>query len=300
VKHWILAWLILVGGGGARAQPQVLIAAAAPRIALGDTLSLRIFVSNQQVRPLSVVLDSWSHLVPAENLLHAGAWIKSGDRWTCVYTFVMLDTTTAIFPPLVILLPGGQVVRSNNLCLQVYESVPDGAIAALADIRDIRTAAENSHYEWWLFALMLGASGWYLLRVFRKRPAPVQEVVAPAVFLPHEEALHVLERWEAGEMWKQESPKAFFTRLSFLLRTFLEQAHQLPARESTTREICLTMRERGFPADWITRTEEVLGCADEVMYASVNPGDAVARHSIQTIRNILTLSAGRDGQPRQL
>jgi hypothetical protein len=76
--------------------------------------------------------------------------------------------------------------------------------------------------------------GWKLtVRRLRRRP----------VLSPEEAALKELDTLQAGALLTAESVDAFHTRLSDILRTFLERRYQFRAPEQTTSEFLLEMRQ---------------------------------------------------------
>src|SRR5207249_532712 len=107
------------------------------------------------------------------------------------------------------------------------------------DIRDIKGLVPVPHSWWWLLPIIvLGAIAWWLWR--RKKPtAATESVVPPTAF---EIALAALQRL------REENPPVgvFYTRLSDVVRRYLEDRFQLRAPERTTEEFLYETSRNGL------------------------------------------------------
>src|SRR5690606_31722830 len=85
-----------------------------------------------------------------------------------------------------------------------------------------------------------------LVRYARKNrgapaPIPTGRTFDPEVS-PFDEAVTRLKRLEQVDLYQDAAVKPFYVELSDLLRTYLERRLQVPALETTTRELILLVR----------------------------------------------------------
>ena len=69
-------------------------------IETGDTFVLRILVSGTEARPDRADFRPWSRWIPAENVLSAGQWTRSGAQWINNYTLIAFDSFHTTLPSL--------------------------------------------------------------------------------------------------------------------------------------------------------------------------------------------------------
>lgn len=171
----------------------------------------------------------------------------------------------------------GDTARSNILTLNVVpvNVTADDPIAGYAPVvapegRKFTDALPNwlSDY-WWLIVLVIllaGAAFWAFRRyktegtVLPKKPQPT----------PYETAMHDLKALKAKNLWEQGMEKEYFTRLTDILRVYLERRFGINAMEMTTREIM----ERLYESDLKDKREymrQILSVADFVKFAKVRP-----------------------------
>lgn len=125
-----------------------------------------------------------------------------------------------------------------ELVLHVQSSLNATNATKLSDIKDIVKPPLQIARKLWmpaLIALLALIAGLLTLLFFRKRKAGQQAAVPPRP--PHIIAKQALDALR-GKQW---SPEPFFTELSFILRSYLENRFSLNAPESTTEELTRTM-----------------------------------------------------------
>ena len=129
----------------------------------------------------------------------------------------------------------------------------------------------------WLFLLILIAGIVFMsVRYFRKhwKKRPESEILIdpdPA----HVIAFRELEQLRNEELWQKGDIKGFYTRLTEILRKYLENRYRVFSLELTTSETLSELLKTGFKKDsTFTLLKEVLTGADLVKFAKYNP-DAV-------------------------
>lgn len=167
--------------------------------------------------------------------------------------------------------------RSNILTLNVVpvQVTADDPIAGFAPVaapegKKFTDAIPNWLADYWwvilLVILLAGAALWALQRykkegtVLPKKPQPT----------PYETAMHDLRVLKTKNLWEQGLEKEYFTRLTDILRIYLDKRFGINAMEMTTREIM----DRLYESDIKDKREymrQILNVADFVKFAKVRP-----------------------------
>lgn len=128
---------------------------------------------------------------------------------------------------------------------------------------------------WALAALVAGALAWFLLVYFRKHKQQKsgEEIIVnpdPA----HIIAFRELERLKAEELWQKGHYKQYYTRLTEILRQYLENRYRVWSLELTTYETLEALLKTGFRKDKdYERLRSVLTAADLVKFAKHVPSN---------------------------
>lgn len=137
----------------------------------------------------------------------------------------------------------------------------------MEDIHDIKGLVPLPHNLWWLWLLLLAAAVVAFWVWKRKRPASPMAAVPPPT--PYEVAIRALQRL------REENPpvEEFYTRLSDIVRCYLEDHLGLRAPERTTEEFLYeASRDHALSAGH----KELLGAflqeSDLVKFARFRPG----------------------------
>src|ERR1043166_4566829 len=132
----------------------------------------------------------------------------------------------------------------------------------MEDIRDIKGLVPVPHSWWWLLSIIvLGAIAWWLWR--RKKPTVATETVPPPT--PLEVALAALEQLRAQSL----PVELFYTRLSDIVRHYIDGQFGLRAPERTTEEF---LAESTLPGASMALLSTFLQESDLVKFARLRPG----------------------------
>jgi len=114
---------------------------------------------------------------------------------------------------------------------------------------------------------------WFFL-IYRKSKKPVLEI---------EEVTPIEETYlrSLKEQITFENPdlKNGFSKLSKLLRNYLSEKFNLPAKQATTQELLKEMQNRAMDEKLVSQTKEVLGVADEIKFS----GGSGSREELEKI-----------------
>lgn len=125
----------------------------------------------------------------------------------------------------------------------------------------------------------------YFYKKFKKRP--VVEVIKKPSRPPHETALEELARLENEKLWQQGSYKLYYTRLTDIVRSYMQERYSVNAPEMTTDEI---LRYHFIPS--IERSaylllKYMLELADLVKFAKIIPLAGENEQCMSNARNFI-------------
>ena len=110
---------------------------------------------------------------------------------------------------------------------------------------------------------------YYLIKKFKKEKQP--EVIKTPWRPADEIALEALQNLDSAKLWQQGNYKAYFTGLSDITRTFIENRWSVMAMEMTTDEILRMNIISGQPPEIRQQLKNLLELADLVKFAKVVP-----------------------------
>ena len=121
----------------------------------------------------------------------------------------------------------------------------------------------------------VGVIALVLLIIYFNKKLKRKEVVKPAVVIPkrppHEIALEELKKLEAERLWQQGLVKQYHSRLTDIIRTYIEHRFGIIAMEMTTGEIMQSVRNMNFDSSAAEKLSHFLTLADMVKFAKVQP-----------------------------
>lgn len=88
---------------------------------------------------------------------------------------------------------------------------------------------------------------------------------------PHIEAMNELEKLYPLKLWKAGKHKIYYTKLSDIVRIYIERRYDIGAMEMTTDEIFLKLKDIEVPIDAQTKLREFLVLSDLVKFAKMEP-----------------------------
>lgn len=187
------------------------------------------------------------------------------------------DSGTYVLPPFVYV-AGRDTARSNELILQVVP-VPVTEDAQISDYATVMDPLDKSILDylpqwmidwWWLIVailLLVGLTVWGYLRyrdrgyVLPKKPEPSPYVVA----------MSELKQLKSGKLWERGLEKDYFTRLTDILRVYLDRRFGINAMEMTSDQIVKTLSDNSAIKEKRRYVRDILTMADFVKFAKVRP-----------------------------
>jgi LPXTG-motif cell wall-anchored protein len=143
-----------------------------------------------------------------------------------------------------------------------------------------------------LLAIILAVVLW------KRRKQPIIPTVVPAPQIPaHQRCLEALHEVEGQRLWQQGEHKLYQSRVTDLLRGYIEERYAVPALERTTDELMAELRLSPLPTDERIRLENVLRAADLVKFAKMVPSAVENEQLMQAARQFVQATAVRTEAP---
>jgi flagellar basal body-associated protein FliL len=192
---------------------------------------------------------------------------------------------------------------TDSLRIDVATIPVDTLNQKMFDIKDL-IVVEKSHSGWWKIALWIllglailgGLLYWF---VFRTKPLTEEEKVA--LLPPYDRALLELKQLENSKYLIQDEYKKYYSELTDIVRSYLEEDVKVSALESTTDqlidklELMTDAGELELDKETIVQFKRILQTADLVKFAKSKPDTSVAEQDRKSIEQIVVQT--HDGIP---
>ena len=185
---------------------------------------------------------------------------------------------------------------TDSLLVEVHTVAVDTLKQPLYDIKPITEVASPMASRMWLWiiigiiGLLLVAGGLYFF-VFRKKKLSAEE--ERKKLPPFERAIQDLKDLQNSKYLIESQHKAYYTRLTDIVKEYLEDEVHILAKESTTDELLAKiniLQEAGklhLSEETISNLKRVLQNADLVKFAKSKPSDNNAEYDRETIENVV-------------
>ncbi len=231
-------------------------------------------------------------LIPADTLMtnveiaHAGSddTIKSGaaDQLEQIKRMIILqsfDSGLYRLPPLAYLTDEGDTVYSNTVTLKVLPANVDSltTIHSMADVAnggwkwyDWLPDFIIDYWGWILVCLLIIAGGvWTWLVMKKKVSMPLAHKPKPVS--PYEAAIAGLEQLKEEHLCENGREKEYYTRLTDILRRYLDGRFGINAMEMTSSQILRALEKQPDTREHKSMMQRVLEMADFVKFAKMRP-----------------------------
>ena len=184
---------------------------------------------------------------------------------------------------------------TDSLLVEVHNVAVDTLKQPLYDAKPIAevTSSSSSHLWLWIVgivALLLTAAALYFF-VFRKKKLSAEE--ERKKLPPFERAIQDLKDLQNSKYLIESQHKAYYTRLTDIVKEYLEDEVHILAKESTTDELLAKindLQQTGklhLSTETISNLKRVLQNADLVKFAKSKPSDNNAEYDRETIENVV-------------
>lgn len=202
--------------------------------------------------------------------------IKKSNQYELIkrYGLTQFDSGRYVIPKLSVVI-NDKVHFSDSLKIEVVNVAVDTLKQKMYDIRPIIEVDSETNY-WWLLLLLLPGIGYliyFLINKYKNKSKDEEEFFAT----PIEKATNYLSRLEKKELWQKGEVKSYYIELTEIVRTYIEEAIEVPALENTTSELIdnlkssIKSKNLNLPNDVLKSLDKLLSSADLVKFAQSKP-----------------------------
>ena len=284
-RYFITLLLVISTCFGIRAQSvQVNARFDSTTIVVGDQVKLLIEMERQ--KDVRVQFPAWMDTLTRNieiievQRLDSVQTANGVMRYTQDIVVTSFDSGRHVLPP--IRFPftvNGHIdtISTLPLHLDVYTVQPDSA-QTIADIKSVYRIPIDwfDIYPWILkigaLLAVLALIGFIVYAIVRKRNnKPIFGQPKPAE-PPHITALRELDKLRGDKLWQSNRTKDYYTRLSDIVRTYIEGRFGVAAMEMTSDEILKGLRGADFEDNnLVERLRKLFSLADLVKFAKAEP-----------------------------
>ena len=128
----------------------------------------------------------------------------------------------------------------------------------------------------WILGIILLASVIFLIIYAinrRRKNIPLFSMPAKPKLPPHVVALSELDKLKEEQLWQHDKVKDYYTRLTDIVRVYLEERYEVPAMEQTTQEILAEFKGETseIKGKLYSGLQKTLETADLVKFAKYTP-----------------------------
>lgn len=174
---------------------------------------------------------------------------------------------------------GKDTFSSEPLTLKVLPVKVD----SLTNIHDLKPVVEPPFYfsdllpefivkYWWLIILVILfiAAGIYsYFKWFKKGEIPLKK--KEKIIPPYDEAMMKLSQLKSEHLWEAGQDKEYFTRLTDILRNYIDRRFSINAMEMTSAQIIDVLRKNEETMPVNEQLNKILEMADFVKFAKMRP-----------------------------
>ena len=221
---------------------------------------------------------------------------RNKDRLTLqkIYALTQFDSGAYKLPSQRIDINGTGFMTDSSL-INVATVPVDTLNQKMYDIKPIINV-EKSNYTFWKYLLiglliLLILGGLFYWFVLRKKPLTEEEKVA--LLPPYDRALLELKKLENSKYLIQDEYKQYYSELTTIVRSYLEEDAHVTALESTTGQLIEKLEllkdagELKLDDDTIKQFQQILQTADLVKFAKNKPSTSVAEQDRKLVEQIV-------------
>ncbi len=264
-------------------------------IKIGEQIKFTVTVETDSTD--QVIFPDGQTFSPLETVeAYATDTTRKKDRLTLqkIYALTQFDSGSYKLPAQRIEI-NGKGYFTDSLQVDVANVAVDTINQKMYDIKELMVV-EKSNSELWkiLMVVLIGLlvlGGLLYWFVFRKKPLTEEEKVA--LLPPYDRALIELKKLENSKYLIQDEYKQYYTELTNIVRSYLEEDVHVTALESTTDELIGKLEmlkdagELKIDNDTLLQFKRILQTADLVKFAKSRPETSIAEQHRKSIEQIV-------------
>lgn len=296
MKKLLIVLVLLVGVALQAQQKRVETRIDSTRKKIGSEFRLQLRTNIDTLSQVTFPTDGFFGPMEVIRRYKTDTIVKN-DRWELVKTYglAQFDSGRFTVPPLRVII-NNKPHFSDSVTVEVLPVAVDTLKQKMFDIKPIAPVKATAGTFWiWLVlaGLVLAIAAYFGYKYFRnRRTAPqVEEVIYKT---PIEKANALLVRLEQKRLLEQGAVKDYYSELTGIARTYIEEVVRIPAMESTTSELIYALQmaaaKKNMPlsTDTFQKLEGVLRQADLVKFAKSRPTDFEIAADRQKIGSVIT------------
>jgi hypothetical protein len=292
---FLMVLLLLGFQGFSQSKPSIRTQVDTTYIRIGEQIQWQVSVEIDSTD--QVLFPEGQTFSPLETVeAYATDTTRKKDRLTLqkIYALTQFDSGSYKLPKQRIEI-NGIGYFTDSLQINV-ETIPVDTLAQkMYDIKPL-IVVEKTNPDWWKYlfigifvlAILGGLFYWF---VIRKKPLSKEE--KEALLPPYDRALLELKRLENSKYLIQDEFKEYYSELTDIVRSYLEEEAQISAMESTTGQLIDKLEllsdsgELELEKDTIDQFKNILQTADLVKFAKSKPSMSVAEQDRKTVGQIV-------------
>jgi hypothetical protein len=300
-KIYLLLWLTLFSIIPLIGQAQDLTEfATVDSLKVGDTFNYSITLDREQEFDEINFPDS-THWGSVFEIRSRKQFKVSAYKDSVAYDLQFFGTSDTTIPQLPV-----SLIQDKDTTVLYTNPVPVAFKSVLAkddeNFRPLKPIFEFARV-WWpyilgtiLFAVAIYFLYQYYLRKQQEEESQPQATFTPTPFVnPLKEYQKSIKKLENAKLSDREDFKAFYINLGDAIRQYYESLYNLPALESTSRELLAMLKNGAIDKDLIADTRAVLQEADMVKFAKFTPTKEQADRALEKAYNFLERAREIDG-----
>ncbi|PWK25680.1 BatD family protein [Maribacter polysiphoniae] len=295
VRCFFLCALCYCSLGFAQTTPKISSAVDTTFIKIGDQLKFKVTVEVDSTD--MVIFPEGQTFSPLETVeAFATDTTRKKDRITLLKTYALTQFDSGSYKlPAQRIDINGKGYFTDSLLINVATVPVDTMAQKMYDIKPL-IQVEKTNPGWWkillviLAVLALAAALLYWF-VFRKKPLTNAE--KEALLPPYDRALLELKKLDNSKYLIQDEYKQYYSELTDIVRSYLEEDANVSAMESTTDELIDKLEllkdagELELDKDTINQFKNILRTADLVKFAKSKPPTNVALQDRKVVEHIV-------------
>lgn len=258
------------------------------KILIGDQFTLQLSgeVSEGKSFQWPIIPDTISgldfvNISKIDTTTESGIW-----RLRQTLTLTSFDSGYVAIPPLT--LKAGTDAASSQALAVAVEFPP---LDEKQDYYDIKEPLEPP-FNWVPLILVLisiialGIALGLLYRWWRKRKSQIK-LSPEQMMTPYEYAQLQLTEIEREQLWQAGKTKEYYSRLTDVMRLYMERQMHINAMESTADELIDKMRQIPLATELKEKIDQLLHLSALVKYAKEKPGVAQNDNALTTVKHFL-------------
>ncbi len=295
-RYWLLVGVLCCFGFQSAAQksPTIRSEADTTYIKIGEQIQFKISVDTDTLA--QVIFPEGQTFSPLETVeAYKTDTTKRLDRMTLekIYALTQFDSGSYILPVQRIEI-NGQGYFTDSIRINVATVPVDTVNQKMFDIKPLMTVQKSGSDIWKIVLLiliilaLLGAFYWFFIR--NKK---MTEAEAEAMLPAYDRALLELKRLENSRYLIQDEYKKYYSELTAIVRSYLEEDVHISALESTTNQLIdkiELLKDAGqlkIEDDTIDQFKKILETADLVKFARSKPETSIAEQDRKAIEQIV-------------